>query len=101
MNKKTALQLRSVLLSTLLLLLSLFSFSQGTFPVTGKITDNSGLPVEGVTVQEKGTQNIVITQKDGSFSMRTSSGNAILVVSSVGFDRQEIAIGNKSTVNST
>lgn len=92
--------LRSLLLAAFLIPF-ISSFSQGGFDVTGKITDNSGLPIEGVTVQEKGTQNVVASKKDGSFSIRTSSGNATLVFSSVGFESQEVSVGNKSSVDVT
>ncbi|HEY0040796.1 MAG TPA: TonB-dependent receptor plug domain-containing protein, partial [Flavisolibacter sp.] len=100
MNKKIVL-LRSIFLFVFLSCLSLFSISQNSFPVTGKITDDKGQPVEGVTVQEKGTSNSTVTKSDGGFLLNISSGNATLVLSSVGFTSQEIAVQNRSQINHT
>ncbi|MGB8194289.1 MAG: TonB-dependent receptor [Chitinophagaceae bacterium] len=101
MNKTKTTVLRSAILAALLLSLTLISFAQGGFTVSGKVTDNNGLAVEGVTVQEKGTENAVFTKKDGSFSIRTGSGNATLVLTSVGYEPQEIALNNKTAVDVT
>jgi TonB-linked SusC/RagA family outer membrane protein len=90
--------LRNVLLISLLLHLSFLSFAQ-SFPVTGKVTDNAGKPVEGVTVQIKGGTQTSITKSDGTFSIEAPSGNAILVFSSVGFVSKEIPVENKAQVN--
>lgn len=99
MNKNLKLLLRRIAFAALFLSFAQFSFSQGNFPVSGRVTDKNGLAVEGVTVQEKGTQNIVVTQKDGSFSMRTSSSTATLVLSSVGYEPEEIALAGKSAID--
>src|SRR5829696_3389328 len=82
MNTKLKLMLRIIAFVAFLLSFTQLSFSQGGFTVNGRVADKNGLPVEGVSVQEKGTQNIVVSQKDGSFSIRTSSGGATLVFSS-------------------
>src|SRR5678809_344356 len=90
--------LRNVLLISFLLHLSFLTFAQ-SFPVTGKVTDNAGKPVEGVTVQIKGGTQTSITKSDGTFSIEAPSGNAILVFSSVGFVSKEIPVDNKAQVN--
>jgi TonB-linked SusC/RagA family outer membrane protein len=89
---------RLLLLAFLLLTLVFSSFSQAGFSVNGKISDANGLPVEGVTVQEKGTQNFTLTKKDGTFSLRTQSGSATLLLSSVGYVAQEIPVNNQANV---
>lgn len=96
MAKRLAL-LRYAIATAFVVFLSLFSFSQN-FSVTGRAIDNNGQPVEGVTVQERGTQNVTVTKKDGTFSLRTASGNATLILSSVGYERQEIAVGNQANI---
>ena len=101
MNTKLKLVLRMIAFVAFLFSFAQLSFSQGGFTVNGRVADKNGLPVEGVSVQEKGTQNIVITQKDGSFAIRTSSGAATLVFTSVGYDKQEIPIGGKPSVDVT
>jgi TonB-dependent starch-binding outer membrane protein SusC len=98
MKKKIAFW-RNVLLISLLTQLTIFGFAQNNFPVTGKITDNAGKPLEGVTIQVKGTSITTITRADGSFSINAPSGSSVLVFSSVGFNSQEIPIKNKGQLN--
>ena len=45
-----------------------FLLAQGLMKVTGKIVDNQGEPMIGVSVLEKGTTNGVITDFDGNYS---------------------------------
>jgi TonB-linked SusC/RagA family outer membrane protein len=97
MKKRLALW-RSVLLISLLQL-TIFSFAQNNFPVTGKVTDNTGKPLEGVTVQVKGTTTTAVTKADGSFSINAPSGKSVLVFSSVGFSSQEVPIDNKGQLS--
>jgi TonB-dependent starch-binding outer membrane protein SusC len=97
MEKKLALWRSALLIS--LLQLTILSFAQNNFPVTGKVTDNLGKPIEGVTVQVKGTTITTITKADGSFSINAPSGSSVLVFSSVGFASQEMPIGNKKELN--
>src|SRR6186997_2873581 len=95
MKLKTAL-CRLGMLLPVLLTLSLFSFSQNNFKVTGKVNDESGKPLEGVTVQVKGTNIATATSADGSFTINAPSGTSTLIITSVGFIQQEIALNNKT-----
>lgn len=62
--------------------------------VTGKVIDESGEPLLGVTVLEKGNNNRgAVTDVNGEFSIETNSGNT-LVFSFVGFIAQEVVINN-------
>ncbi|WP_207514240.1 SusC/RagA family TonB-linked outer membrane protein [Longitalea luteola] len=97
--KKTIAIRRNVLLISLLKLFAIFSFAQNNFPVTGKITDNTGAPLQGVTVQVKGTKVATATKQDGTFSINAPSGSAVLLFSSVGFISREVPIENKAQVN--
>ena len=82
--------------------LLLFSFSQAfsqTKTVTGKITDSKdGSPIVGATIQPKGTKNGTSTGADGSFSLTVGANVNTLVVTSVGFDRQEVSVANASAI---
>jgi TonB-linked SusC/RagA family outer membrane protein len=98
MKKKTALSM-SIMMIILLFALTNLSFSQNNFKVTGKVTDETGKPVEGVTVQVKGTTIATATIADGSYSLMAPSGNARLVITSIGFTQMEVAINNRSEVN--
>src|SRR4249920_1774040 len=97
MSKQTAI-CRSVFMFTLLIFLSLTSFSQNTFKVSGKVFDETGKPVQGATVQVKGSTIATSTDADGSYSLMAPSGNAKLVITSVGYTQMEIAIDNKEEV---
>ena len=66
--------------------------------VTGKVTDSSGAPVAGATVMVKGTTVGTQTSTDGAFKITAPQNAKALVISSIGFLSQEIAIGN-GTVN--
>jgi TonB-linked SusC/RagA family outer membrane protein len=101
MMKNSIAYRRSALLISLFNLFVIFSFAQNNFPVTGKITDNTGAPLQGVTVQVKGTQIATSTNKDGVFSINAPSGVSVLVFSSVGFTSKEMPIDNKGEVNVT
>jgi TonB-dependent starch-binding outer membrane protein SusC len=89
---------RGVAMLLLLLTASLYSFSQNNFKVTGKVTDENGKAVEGATVQVKGSTNGTATKADGTFELMAPSGNATLVITNVGFNDQELALGGKSQV---
>jgi TonB-dependent starch-binding outer membrane protein SusC len=90
---------RNVCVILLFLLITQHSFSQNNFRVTGKVTDVSGKSVPGATVKVKGTDLATATDADGSYSLTAPSGTSILVITSVGFIEQEIAIDNRSEVN--
>jgi TonB-dependent starch-binding outer membrane protein SusC len=79
------------------LITAFFSFAQNR-AIRGKITDKSGVPVANVSVTVKGSQQGVSTQPDGTFILDVPQGATTLVVSSVGFGDQEVAIGNSDNL---
>ncbi|RYU82800.1 SusC/RagA family TonB-linked outer membrane protein [Hymenobacter persicinus] len=70
---------------------------QADIPVSGRVTDDKGEGVPGATVVVKGTTTGISTDADGKFTL-TVPDNATLVVSSVGFLTQEIAVGGRSSL---
>lgn len=68
--------------------------------VKGVVTDTQGETVIGAAVQEKGTDNGVITNMNGEYSLQVSPG-ATLVFSYMGYQSQEVAVGNRSVVDVT
>ena len=71
-----------------------------TKKITGTVVDASG-PVIGASVIEKGKSgNGVITDFDGHFSLNVTPG-ATIVISYVGYETQEIKVGNQSSFNIT
>lgn len=65
--------------------------------VSGVITDENGTPLPGVNVLEKGTGNGTSSDSEGKFRLSVSDANAVLILSSIGFQSQEISVGNQST----
>ena len=68
--------------------------------VTGKVLDANG-PVVGAFVMEKGTNNGASTMADGSYSVKVSGPNAVLVYSSIGYIKVEKTVGTQSVINVT
>ena len=65
--------------------------------VTGKVTDQTGLPVIGASIIESGTQNGAITDLDGNYTLEVEDG-ATLTVSSIGFKDSQITVTSGQTV---
>ena len=72
---------------------------QATKKITGTVVDAAG-PVIGASVVEKGSSNGVITDFDGNFTINVKPG-ATIVISYVGYETQEIKVGNQSAFNIT
>ncbi|WP_372775081.1 TonB-dependent receptor [Mangrovibacterium sp.] len=70
-------------------------------PVSGKITDNTGEPLPGVTVVIKGTSHGTITDLDGKFNLSSIKAEDVLVFSFVGMVTKQIAVGDQTTINVT
>ncbi|HSQ47972.1 MAG TPA: TonB-dependent receptor [Lutibacter sp.] len=67
--------------------------------IKGVITEVSGEVLPGVNILEKGTQNGTTSDFDGKFSIKVSKSNAVLVISYVGFETQEINVAGKTNIN--
>ncbi len=79
----------------LVLLMGVQAFAQNV--ITGKVLDSKGEPVPAAGVQIKGTNNGVVTDLDGNFSIKAASGS-VLVVSSVGYKTTNVTVGNQSNI---
>lgn len=77
---------------------SVHSILQGR-TVTGKILDETGEPLIGVSVLVKGTTVGTITDIDGNYSLEIPSGKNILVISYIGYKTQDIAVGKSNQLN--
>lgn len=81
------------------LLVSFQALSQGI--VKGTVSSDDGLPLPGVNVIVKGTSNGVQTDFDGNYEININKFNAVLIFSYIGFESQEISVGNKSVIDVT
>ncbi|MEI6950048.1 SusC/RagA family TonB-linked outer membrane protein [Paraflavisolibacter sp. H34] len=66
-------------------------------PISGKVTNDKGEPLAGVTVQVKGLSTSAVTNAEGAFSINVPTGASTLVFSFVGMERKEVSIAGKST----
>ncbi|MEO5941836.1 MAG: SusC/RagA family TonB-linked outer membrane protein, partial [Ferruginibacter sp.] len=62
--------------------------------VTGTVKDKGGKPLEGASVQFKGSKSGTATTEDGKFSIAFPAGlhKAILIITSVGMNKEEINV---------
>jgi TonB-linked SusC/RagA family outer membrane protein len=67
--------------------------------VRGKVTDETGKPLQGVSVTVKGSSKGVATNENGEFSIDIPEGAKILQFSYVGMEPQEVKIGNQKELN--
>lgn len=81
-------------------LFTAFTMAMAQSAVKGKVTDNTGLPLPGVSVKVKGTLTGTVTDINGNYSLRAPS-NATLNFSFIGFASQDIATGGRSVINVT
>ncbi|MVN76722.1 SusC/RagA family TonB-linked outer membrane protein [Hymenobacter sp. HMF4947] len=73
----------------------------GAHTVTGKITSDNGEGIPGVTVVVKGTTVGATTDVNGNYTVSVPDDSSILVFSSVGFAKQEIAVGKRTSLSPT
>ena len=89
---------RVLTLALFVLLGSAYTWAQ-SIQVTGKVIDNLGEPLIGVSIQEKGTTNGIVTDLDGNYTLNVAQG-ATLVFSYVGYTTQEQTV-TSGTLNVT
>ncbi|MDB5223885.1 MAG: hypothetical protein JWN83_2552 [Chitinophagaceae bacterium] len=73
------------------------AYGQGNV-VSGRVTSATGDPLPGVSVLIKGTKRGTSTDNNGNFSLTGVNSNATLVLSSSGYDRQEVALNGRNNV---
>lgn len=66
--------------------------------ITGTVSDQEGLPLPGVNIRVKGTDQGTQTDFNGKYSLEAEQGKT-LIFSYVGFSDKEIQVGAKSTVD--
>ncbi len=99
----------SFLWASLLLVFSLASAnlnaevknSSAPINISGVVKDDTGLPLPGVSVKIKGTNQGVATNVDGAYTITVPSTESVLVFTSIGWQTAEVKVGNRTTINVT
>ncbi|UOE47318.1 TonB-dependent receptor [Mucilaginibacter sp. SMC90] len=73
--------------------------AEANVTITGKVTDNTGLPVPGATITEKGTTNGITAGADGGFKLSVAGPQSVIVVQFIGYAKQEIVVGSQTVIN--
>ncbi|MCB0713572.1 MAG: SusC/RagA family TonB-linked outer membrane protein [Ignavibacteriae bacterium] len=83
----------------LFLLAASVSMAQ-SISVGGRVEDGeTGEPIPGVSVVERGTSNGTATNANGEYTLKLSSDSALLIFSSIGYLTQEEKARGRSTIN--
>ena len=69
--------------------------------VSGKVSDEKGAGLPGVSVVVKGSSQGTTTDGEGNYRLSIPTVNSTLVFSFVGYQRQEIVVGSQSTISVT
>lgn len=67
--------------------------------IKGRVVDDKGLPLPGVTVRLKETDIATTTDIDGRFSIKTFSDGGVLVFTFIGFETKEVTIRSNDAIN--
>jgi TonB-linked SusC/RagA family outer membrane protein len=68
--------------------------------VSGKVVDDKGLPLPGVSIKVKGSGAGTVSDINGGFSINVAD-DAVLVVSFIGYETQEVPVAGKTSINIT
>ncbi|MGV3585970.1 MAG: SusC/RagA family TonB-linked outer membrane protein [Adhaeribacter sp.] len=69
------------------------------FAVSGKVTDENGTGLPGVSVLVKGTTVGVTTNSDGTFALSVPDRNSVLIFSFIGFASQEVPVDGQANLS--
>jgi TonB-linked SusC/RagA family outer membrane protein len=96
--KKIDKHLRNAFLMVFFLSWSCFSTFAQSKTIQGKVIDDKGEALIGVSILEKGTANGTITDEKGGFTLRVSNPNPVILFSFVGFLTKEVTLGNQTSI---
>lgn len=113
-NNKSSALWKKLLLGTTISLVTLMAYAspgevkskhallaspvQNAFTVTGNVSDALG-PMVGASIMEKGTSNGTVSDLNGRFTIKVSSPDAILSISSIGYSTQEVKVNGRKTIS--
>ena len=86
----------------MMMLVNLTVFGQGTSrTITGKVVDENGQPLPGVSIKVKGGSKGIQTDRLGIYGITVTDDKAVLVFFFIGYNTQEVSTKGKTTINVT
>ena len=90
--------LKPIFFSCLFLFINVLCYAQNA-TISGRVTDEKGEGLPGVSVTEKGTTTATSTDGNGSYTIKTTGVNPVLTFKMIGYKSGEVATKNKTTIN--
>ncbi|NEU08532.1 TonB-dependent receptor [Flavihumibacter sp. R14] len=75
------------------------SFQTAQLSIRGKVSDEAGLALPGVTILEKGTTNGTVTDAMGNYQLTVGNEQAALVFNLLGYTSREVAVSGQTVIN--
>ena len=69
----------------------------GYYTQQGNVTDLKGGPLQNVSIKDKNSNNVTVTDYKGKFSLKTTDSNAYVSIASVGFESKEVFLNINTT----
>ena len=86
-----------LLLSLMVMLVSLGTIHAQQPSISGRVTDQQGIPLAGASVDVEGSAVSVRTDNNGAFTIAAAPGS-VLMVSYIGYSRQSYTVGNEQPI---
>ncbi len=93
--------MKTIILSSVLIFATLITFSQQPRKITGKVVDEQGYVLPGVSVIIKDSQRGTVTDHHGMYQITVFPKDRYLIFSFVGMESQQVEIGNKTRIDIT
>jgi len=74
---------------------------QETTTIKGRVVDEKGEGLVGVSIREKGTNNGTISSMDGTYTLNVKGQKPVLIFSYIGYAAQEILVGHNKNLHVT
>ncbi|MCD6090235.1 MAG: TonB-dependent receptor [Bacteroidales bacterium] len=96
---RKTLNLKGSLFILVFVVFNYFAYGQQNFTVSGKVSNETGQSLPGVTIVIKGTTQGTVTNSDGSYQLQNVTDGTVLNFSFIGMESQEITFDGNTTIN--
>ena len=77
------------------------AYSQAAYSIKGRVVDENNEIIPAATVVIKGTDNATSTDNNGAFNLTIDTKNAVIIISSIGYEKQEIKWNGNNNITVT